>query len=104
MCITPPASYDSDTKGWVESRAADGFAFVLHLDGGGVHARGSAGVQLGYGGMANCLAVQFCTTPSCASHRKSREAKGAQEEDGRGGGFGSLWFVFRLRDERVGGV
>ena len=53
--VTPPAPYlDTSTNQWLYPRAADGFAFVLHLDGHGPHALGSAGVQLGFGGIANC--------------------------------------------------
>jgi len=54
---------------------ADGFAFVLHRDPKRAAALGGSGTQLGYGGMENVIAVQFCVRPSCAEQHAEDPVK-----------------------------
>jgi len=82
-----PAEGDSRVRG------SDGFAFVLQLDRQQVHssssdeiittdprsAIGASGIQLGYGGLTSCLAVQFATSPSCA-RKELKPSKGVSGE------------------------
>jgi len=78
----PPMAYlDPVHNEWLYPRASDGFAFVLHLDGRRAHALGSAGIQLGFGGMSNCLSVQFCSTPSCSPRRKRARAGEVDDDE-----------------------
>ena len=97
--VTPPVPYlDTSTNQWLYPRAADGFAFVLQLDGHGPHALGSAGVQLGFGGISNCAPPTLVTpllprTFECpladareiVSARGPWVGEGAREQCGRSG-------------------
>lgn len=82
--IKPPPSKYYDV------RASDGFAFVLQLDENCIDRRdcsraiGSSGLQLGFGGLTSCFAVQFATQPSCA--RDVIKKKKEQDIDGEGDG------------------
>ena len=64
-----------------QQRGSDGFAFVLQRDARMTSALGASGIQLGYGGLEGAIAVQFCTTPSCAPHRKRYRRRGEVEDD-----------------------
>ena len=45
-------------------RGADGFAFVIHSDPKNITALGEKGIQMGFGGISNSLAVAFDTWPN----------------------------------------
>ena len=62
-------------------RGADGFAFVLQRDARTTSALGGSGTGLGLAGLEGSLAVQFCTTPSCAKRRKRVKREGEEEEE-----------------------
>jgi hypothetical protein len=68
--VTPPPPTDRKA-----SFPADGFAFVLHRDPRRTAALGGSGTQLGYGGLENAIAVQFCMHPSCASQHEDDPVK-----------------------------
>jgi hypothetical protein len=70
----------TDTK--PDQRGSDGFAFVLQADERGTTAIGASGIQLGYGGLSTCFAVQFATQPSCAERRKRQKSSDGDAEEG----------------------
>lgn len=82
--IKPPPSEHGHVRG------SDGFAFVLQLDENCIdkkglsRALGSSGIQLGFGNLTSCFAVQFATQPSCA--RKVIKKKNEKDIDGQGDG------------------
>ena len=79
-------------------RASDGFAFVLQLDRDHLvedakrkrrwsQALGASGLQLGFGGLTSCFAVQFATKPSCAREIPVPASKTAHGGEGDGSKF-----------------
>jgi hypothetical protein len=85
--------FDPDSGRWFRrARASDGFAFVLQLDktcrieegpkANQSRALGSSGLQLGYGGLTSCFAVQFATQPSCKRYTIKKNKNSDGEGDG----------------------
>jgi hypothetical protein len=65
-----------------DALGADGLAFVLHADPAGARALGGAGLQLGYSGLVDCIAIQLVTNPSYAGAAATAGAKGGGGDDG----------------------
>jgi hypothetical protein len=98
-----------------QARASDGFAFVLQNDraffrqpknGGPEYkkdrthstALGSSGMQLGFGGLTSCFAVQFTTRPSCAEKVTFAKA-GVDGEGDKGMYLCSLMHEPKFKDD-----
>jgi len=94
----PAADPETDGRDGAEHRGSDGFAFVLQVDNRFFKKRhgkekriacdttsealGASGLQLGYGGLTSCFAVQFATWPSCSRRIVLAEVEKSGEGDG----------------------